>query len=261
MPLDALASRCEPVGMTGLPVPTTPTLPGVLRYHVLAGSHAYGLAGPGSDADWRGVYQLPTEAFLSLRQPGETVELPPDQTYYELRHFFRLCLAGNPNIMELLWLEPPFIALTSPVMERLRGMRSHFFGRQMLDAYLGWAMRERLNMAPREIKVSGQGKRAGTPADWKRDQLAGKAGSHLIRLLTGLRGALLTGELRVTMQGTERDFALAVKHGQVSPEQVMAAIEALEAECRALGERSGWGHVDPAPVEALLLAARRGELG
>lgn len=247
--------------MSTLPTPTQPALPGILRYQVLAGSYAYGLAGPTSDADWRGVYQLPTETFLRLRQPDETVELPPDQTYYELRHFFRLCLAGNPNIMELLWLDPRFVVVTSPVMEHLRAMRQHFFSTSMLAAYRGWALRERLNMAPLEVKGADGRMRPATSADWKRDKLEGKGGSHLVRLLSDLRGALRDGELRVTLEGAERDFALAIKQGRVPAEDVIAAVDALTAECNSRGAASGWPAPDPAPVEALLLAARRGELG
>lgn len=246
--------------MTDLPSPPVPALPGVLRYQVLAGSYAYGLAGPNSDADWRGVYQLPTEKFLALRPPVETVELPSDQTYYELRHFFRLCLAGNPNIMELLWLDPRFVTVTSPVLERLRGLRRHFFSKSMLDAYLGWARGERLNMAPVQIKEGGGRVRPATPYDWKTNELQGKGGSHLFRLLSGLRGALRNGELRVTLEGPERDFAMAIKAGQIPAIEVVRAIETLDAECRALGATAGWGPADPRPLEELLLAARRGEL-
>jgi predicted nucleotidyltransferase len=75
-----------------------------LLYKVLSGSHATNLVTPTSDEDWRGVYQVPTRTLLGLQQPPETVEVPPDETYWELGHFARLCIKGNPNIMELLWI-------------------------------------------------------------------------------------------------------------------------------------------------------------
>jgi predicted nucleotidyltransferase len=226
------------------------TLPGALRYQVLTGSRAYGLAGPGSDEDWRGFYQVPTAALFGLNPPTETVTLPPDQVYWELRHFAKLCLAGNPNIMDLLWIEPEFVTLSSPLAEALRRMRTTFFSSSMVAAYLGWAKSERLTLAPGDTVPGGE----------KRADLAGKRGSHLVRLLLGLRGALRDGEIRVRLTGPDLELVGAVKAGQVAAERVLAQVLSLEAECRALAENRAWGPANPALLEALLLAARRGEI-
>lgn len=233
------------------PAAPTPVLPGILRYQVLAGSHAYGLAGPGSDADWRGIFQLPTEAFLGVHLPGkhgapETAELPPDQVYYELRHFAALVLGGNPNIMEMLWLPDRLVAVSSPVAERLRAVRSRYLTRKMIAAYLGWAKSERMQLAPAGREM--------------RPELGGKRGSHVVRLLWSLNHALDHGELVVTMEGPERELALAIKRGELRPAEALAHIERLEAKAKATAERLNWPDPDPAPLNEILLAARRGEL-
>jgi len=222
-----------------------PSLPGRLIYQVLAGSHAYGLAGSGSDVDWRGVYLLPTESYLGLHLPGvgtgslpEAISLEPDQAYHELRHYCRMLLKGNPNPLEWLWLEPRFIFISSPIIERLREMREHFLGEQMLKAYLGWAKAERL----------------GLIAKWD-----AKAGSHLLRVLLDLRYALVERRLQVTFAGDERELLLAVKRGQLEASDALAIAEEREAECRQLAEAAAWPRVDAGPLEALLLEARRAE--
>jgi hypothetical protein len=223
--------------------------PLTLRYQVLSGSHAYGLASVDSDEDWRGFYQLPSAVLLGLdRSPKMTIEQPPDQTYWELVHFARLCLGGNPNIVETLWVDPEFVTVTSPVAQALRQIRAQFISRTMVEAYLGWAKAERKQMAP------GADPEAWNPA------LAGKRGSHLVRLLVGLQGALTHGVLEVTLQGATRDRLLAVKAGQCSAAEVLAQITGLEAECRQLAERRALGPADQRALEGIVLAARRGDL-
>ncbi len=235
-------------GRTSTIAPRVRLPDGTLRYQVLAGSSAFGLAGPDSDEDWRGVFQLPSEAFLGLGRPEMTIELPPDQAYWELAHFARLCLAGNPNIMELLWVDPGLIAVTSPLAVALRAMRGSFVSDAMVSSYLGWARSERIRLA-----------RGPDPAAW-RPEIAAKRGSHLVRLLLGLRGVLATGELVVTLRGADRDLVASIKAGLLAPTAVVERIDRLDTECRELAARRHLGPVDPRPLGALVLRARRGTL-
>ena len=87
----------------------------------LVGSKAYGLDHAGSDEDYLGVFQLETSTLLGLGRPHETVtnthlDHPgvPDYTYQELGKFVKLALAGNPTILELLWLDKYVTQPTSP---------------------------------------------------------------------------------------------------------------------------------------------------
>ena len=224
-----------------------PHLPGRLIYQVLAGSHAYGLAGPDSDADWRGVYLLPSEKYLGLHLPGvsrmstpEAVSLEPDQTYHELRHYCTMLLRGNPNPIEWLWLDERFVAKSSPVMEKLRAMREHFFSAQMLRAYQGWAKAERLSL---------------------HEKWDNKAASHLLRILMDFRVALTERRLQVTFEGAQRQMLMAAKYGHTDAPQLLSTALRLEEECQELAAKAGWPVADEAPVEALLIEARRGELG
>jgi hypothetical protein len=212
-----------------------------LLYQVLSGSHATGLVTETSDFDWRGVYQAPTVAFLGLTQPKETIEIEPDQTYWELGHFARLCLRGNPNIMELLWIDE---RRTSWVMEEIRAIRTSFFTTSMTAAYLGWVTKDRRILANPDYEI----------------KLTGKRGSHLVRLLLGLQGAYITGALPVVLAGAERDLCMAIKRGEKSKTEVLFTIDVLKERCIALAETSGWSKPDPQPLEDIVIRARRSAL-
>jgi hypothetical protein len=229
--------------------PPIPVLPDGYRllYQVLAGSHSTGLATPESDEDWRGVYQAPTREFLGLTQPKETIDLYPDQTYWELGHFARLCLRGNPNIMELLWTPLSLVTVqrhapTTGIdpMTEIRDIRTSFFTTSMVAAYLGWVTKER--------RILGN-------VD-KYDVLTGKRGSHLVRLLIGLDAALTTGVLPVRMEGTDRDLVMAIKLGEVNPTSVLGTIDARVERCKMLAKQANWPESDPRAIKDIVVRAR-----
>jgi uncharacterized protein len=215
-------------------------------YKVLAGSHATNLATPDSDEDWRGVYQVPTRALLGLKPPPETIEQPPDTTYWELGHFARLCLRGNPNIMELLWVHPEHrtaplkIAIESTVMDEIIAIRKSFFTQSMIAAYLGWVTKERRILGNVE----------------KTDKLTGKRGSHLVRLLLGLRTALTEGYLPVWLEGPDRDTCMAIKNGEKSQTEVLFTIDILKEHCKGLVVAANWPEADPRQIEDIVVRAR-----
>jgi hypothetical protein len=226
----------DPVAVEYPPVALQPGH--TLLYQVLSGSHATGLVTETSDFDWRGVYQAPTVAFLGLTQPKETIEIEPDQTYWELGHFARLCLRGNPNIMELLWIDE---RVTSPVMEEIRAMRTSFFTTSMVAAYLGWVTKERRILANPEYE----------------DKLTSKRGSHLVRLLLTLQDTFTTGQLHVVLADKERDLCMAIKRGEKSKTEVLYTLDMLKERCIILAADSGWPKPDPQPLEDIVIRARR----
>src|ERR1035437_2260287 len=217
-----------------------------LLYKVLAGSHATNLATPTSDEDWRGGYQAPTRSFLGLQSPPETIQIPPDETYWELSHFARLCLRGNPNIMELLWtnisLDPERVTIdvmAGPVAD-IRAIRQSFFTQSMIAAYLGWVTKERRILGNEE----------------KADKLTGKRGSHLVRLLLGLKTALSEGYLPVWLEGPDRDMCMAIKMGEWNQTRVLFQIDILKEQCKGLSVRANWPEPDPGDIEDIVIRAR-----
>src|ERR1700733_7826133 len=81
---------------------------------VVVGSRAYGLAGPGSDHDRRGIYAAPTRDFWRLEKPPTHLDGPlPEQFSWEIERFCDLARQGNPTVLEVLW---------SPLVEQINGM-------------------------------------------------------------------------------------------------------------------------------------------
>src|SRR5688572_24019548 len=81
-----------------------------LLFLTLGGSHAYGTNHENSDTDYRGVYMSPTVQFLGLNppvnpKPFERSE-PDDVVIHEVGKFMDLALKNNPNILEILFVEP-----------------------------------------------------------------------------------------------------------------------------------------------------------
>ena len=213
-----------------------------LLYKVLAGSHATNLATPTSDEDWRGVYQAPTRSLLGLQSPPETIMLPPDETYWELSHFARLCLKGNPNIMELLWTRNPDPTghVQSETIRAIQDIRTSFFTTSMVAAYLGWVTKER--------RILGNVEKA--------DKLTGKRGSHLVRLLMGLTTALTKGYLPVWLEGADRDLCMAIKMGERSQTEILYTIDMMTLRCKGLAAAANWPEPDPRAIEDIVIRAR-----
>lgn len=82
---------------------------------VLVGSRAHGLHNEDSDYDYRGVFVLPTEEILCLKNVGgkyrnnDWFEGKEDQTTYEIGHFLKLATKCNPSILECFKAPMKFI--------------------------------------------------------------------------------------------------------------------------------------------------------
>lgn len=137
----------------------------------LSGSHAYGTARPGSDLDVRGCCIAPLDVRLSFRRTFEQViwpaEIPlgprcraalarvaehpsagpslaeqpavPDLVIFDISKLVGLCARQNPNTLELLFVDPREILLTTPTWERLREQRRSFLSQKVRHTFSGYA--------------------------------------------------------------------------------------------------------------------------
>ncbi|MET8825065.1 nucleotidyltransferase domain-containing protein [Streptomyces sp. NPDC004610] len=120
---------------------------GVGRHILLSGivgSTAYGLAHQDSDVDRLGLFAAPTEELHGLRPPPQSyVTTHPDRTLHEAAKWCRLALAGNPTVMELVWLPDELYEVRTEAGEELIGIRASFLSaRRVRDAYLGYAVQQ-----------------------------------------------------------------------------------------------------------------------
>lgn len=115
--------------------------PGSVLLAGIAGSTAYGLAGPDSDLDYIGMYAAPTNDFHGLKQPVESwTSTAPDGAYHEAGKYCRLALAGNPTVQELMWLPEEVYVARSDLGDELIGIRSAFLSaKRVRNTYLGYA--------------------------------------------------------------------------------------------------------------------------
>lgn len=127
--------------------------PNVVLLSGIVGSTAYGLRGPDSDTDRLGMYAAPTVQFHGLHPPvnkeASIVKHEPDFTLHEAGKFAKLCLGGNPTVMELLWLNS--YETLSPLGQEAIDMRTSFLSaKKVRDAYLGYATAQFARLENRE---------------------------------------------------------------------------------------------------------------
>lgn len=178
---------------------------GSVILRVVVGSRAYGLDGPDSDIDLRGVYLPPADAHWSLAGVPEQLEHDTrDEVYWELEKFLTLALKANPNILECLFT--PHVEEATPIGEELLAMREAFLSKLVYQTYNGYVMSQ--------FKRVHQRIQAGRPAKPKHMM-------HLVRLLLSGIEALETGAIRIEVDA-HRHRLLAIRDGETPWDEVDA---------------------------------------
>lgn len=106
------------------------------------GSHAYGLNTPESDIDYRGICIAPKQYYLGFNQTfNELVrEKPnPDTQIFDIIKFFKLTTVGNPNTLELLFVDPEEHILVTKVGQKLIDHKEQFLSKALKERYIGYA--------------------------------------------------------------------------------------------------------------------------
>ncbi len=180
---------------------------------VVVGSRAYGLEGPESDHDRRGVYAAPTRDFWRLDKPPTHLDGPAEEQFsWEIERFCTLALQANPTVLEVLW--SPVTEQITPDGEQLRAMRGAFLSRRVYDTYGNYA-RDQLD------KVASRRARTG--------ETNHKQAMHMVRLLMAGAHVLRTGEILVDVRHL-RDRLLAVRRGELDWDEVAAWAATLLAD-------------------------------
>lgn len=110
-------------------------------FECVAGSRAYGTTTDASDEDVRGIFVVPSSAYLDLARPADQVgDERGNVVYYSLRRIVELLSHANPNIIELLFMPPDCVRKSTPEMAALVASRHIFVTRQCADTHAGYAM-------------------------------------------------------------------------------------------------------------------------
>lgn len=216
-------------------------------YRCVVGSTAYGLAGPDSDLDIRGLYAPPAALVWGLHPPPEQLEPGEgDVVYWEVGKFCRLALKCNPSLLEALYTD--HVLQTSPLAEELRALRGCFLSRAAINSYGGFA---RSGWARVLRRHQGDGPQSLLDA---RDA---KLVHHVFRLLQCGAHLLVHGEVLVDV-GPWRAELRAVKRGVIPWGELGRVHADLEALFAAAAETTALPHNPQRErVERFLDRARR----
>lgn len=109
-------------------------------YLAIHGSRAYGTALPESDTDYRGVCVAPPEYYLGALSHFEQAESKdPDFTVFDIKKFVHLASQCNPNVIEILFVDPSDRLQVSPLGEKLLDMRDLFLTKRVRHTFSGYA--------------------------------------------------------------------------------------------------------------------------
>lgn len=209
---------------------------------VTHGSHAYGLAGPGSDMDTRGVAIAPLSSYLGTRAPWEqTEDKITDTVIWDIRKFLRLAGGGNPNVLEILFVPGECVRKVTSLGQVLLSNRDMFLSLKCKGAMLEYAKsqfekarkhRTWLQMTEEEIRdflcdPAGDPDQKKSFRKWQtertdktraREEKCGydsKHMSHCFRLLEQSMILFRTGRMVVRLDEETRKRVLAIKQGEM----------------------------------------------
>lgn len=117
-----------------------PWLEGRTVLLVRHGSHAYGTSTPESDEDFKGIAIAPRSFYLGFVNGFEQQELKdPDTVIYDIKKFFTLAAACNPNIIEVLHTDPEDHILVSGIGKEILEHRNKFLSKRARFTFSGYA--------------------------------------------------------------------------------------------------------------------------
>lgn len=103
------------------------------------GSKAYGTDVDSSDDDYKGI-TIPTKSYFLGTLNFEQAELSdPDVVIYEIRKFFSLAKGCNPNIIEVLHVNPSDYVFVDAIGEIILEHKDKFLSNKIVNTFGGYA--------------------------------------------------------------------------------------------------------------------------
>ena len=224
------------------------------------GSHRYNLHKEDSDLDMFVVYIGDTEKCLSFHPPPLTIKNrtseQPDFTLYELYRYCELLVAGDPRVVESLFLHSDTVHYATNEYHQFVALRRDVLSREVVKKYLGDAT------GNHGLKKLLRWEEQATPADKGRVY---KVLYIVLRLLFHAKQVASGEEIRVFLEenSEEREFLLAIRRHECSYQVARDRIELVKMEIETLLKSDKYSLQDTAcvaPIESLMLSIRRDNL-
>lgn len=184
------------------------TKPENIILECVTGSKLYNLDTPDSDTDIKGIYCLPIDDFLGLKEPNSICDhTEPDWVYYEVKKYIQLASRMNPTVSELLWAND-YLQLT-PIGKMLVENRKLFLSQIARKTYYGYALSQLRKNYRNGSNIT--------------NYRFGKHARHIFRLLLQGKELLETGELRVRCTDEERKYIFSFM--EMSQDEVFEAFQ------------------------------------
>lgn len=128
---------------------------------VRVGSHLYGTSTPESDEDFVGIFVPDAKHLLGLNSipkgevdlgvkskdaDGKNTKDAIDFKAYTLEKFARLALDNNPNVLEILFVNPDDVLFATDIGYQLLNLRHEFLSTRIKHRFLGYAFSQKHKM-------------------------------------------------------------------------------------------------------------------
>lgn len=229
------------------------------------GSQAHGTATATSDTDVLMVSVLPESYYHGLHTfdaqefkdsiAGEEIA---DIIVYDIKKFFRMVVKQNPNIMEVLFMDPKTFVNLRTAGKLVLANRDHLLSKQAYFGYKGYASQQLQRLGVCDSKAG-----AARKAMFEEFGFIPKQASHAIRLLRQGIELLNTGEIVVDRTGLDAEQLIAIKEGKVPLAEIQRMGETLLTDLDAAFEKSSLPHeidfetVSSLCVEVIKMAYKR----
>lgn len=184
------------------------------------GSWSHDTQLPESDVDYVGVYVAHNRELLGLKKAPDTLTgEKPDYQVHEIGKFCDLMLKGNPGIIEMLFTEK--FVWSSEKWKPLWENRKEMLCKTVVKQYLGYSQAQ-IKRLEAGMSVHSKGGKVGE-----------KWAYHMYRICLDARRIAEGGEPKVWKDGEEKAVLMDIRHGRISPLEVVKMTKDVIAEIDA----------------------------
>ena len=199
-------------------------------YAVISGSHAYGTNVETSDVDIRGITSFPEEYIYGLNKIEQIENQKKDICFYGLWKMISLLYKSNVHALEMIFIEPKFVQISTPISQELTNNRCLFMTKMIGYSFGGYANQQRKILETKRENKTG---RISLVEKFGYDT---KFAAHMVRLFRSGSEALLTGYLQVYR--SDKEELLSIRSGLYTYEDFLKMADEEEIKFNEAWEKS-----------------------